>query len=247
MLLRADDAVGGGTPSSGGEGAMTEASELATLFEALKLLRRSRLDGPVGELSNGALYRIAQLRPESEEELPDSFGLGELSYAARGDIVSLVRVFSSESSRESANGVARRKIEEIEVRLYRLLIGQLKARYGEDWWFKGVPESIRVRAAQLFEESDGQISKETALYLRDLKEIALSEWGKVKDLLASPQESKRQFDSRVDRLMELRNRLSHPQRLKQSPLQEEELESLDTWLEVLEGYGADDAADSDEA
>lgn len=220
---------------------MTETTEMATLFEALKLLRQSRLDGPLGELSNGALYRIAQQRPQSEEELPDDFGLAELSYASRGEIVSLVRVFSSERSRESANGVARRKIEEIEVRLYRLLIGQLKARYGEHWWFKGVPEPIRVRAAQLFEESEGQIEKETALYLRDLKEIALSEWGKVKDMLASPQESKRRFDARVDGLMELRNRLSHPQRLKQNPLQEEGLESLDAWLEVLEGYGTEEA------
>ncbi|MDQ8187605.1 hypothetical protein [Pelagicoccus sp. SDUM812002] len=215
---------------------MTETTEMATLFEALKLLRRSRLDEPLGELSNGALYRIAQLRPESEESLPDDFGLGSLDYGARGDIVSLVKLFSPGRTHESANAVARRKIEEIEVSLYRLLIGHLKSRYGENWWFSGVPESIRVKASQLYEESEGQIEKETALYLRDLKEVALSEWGEVKDQVASPQESKRGFASRVDRLLELRNRLSHPIRLKDNPLSEEELEALDEWLEVLEDY-----------
>ncbi|MDQ8181049.1 hypothetical protein [Pelagicoccus sp. SDUM812005] len=215
---------------------MTETTEMATLYEALKLLRRTRLDEPLGALSNGALYRIAQLRPKSEEALPDEMGLESLDYGERGDIVSLVKVFSPERTSDSANEVARRKIEEIEVRLYRMLVGHLKGRYGKQWWFKGVPESIRVKASQLYEESEGQIEKETALYLRDLKEIALSEWGEVKDLVADPQESKRRFSSRLDQLLELRNRLSHPIRLQENALQEEELEALDEWMERLEEF-----------
>ncbi len=66
-----------------------------------------------------------------------------------------------------------------------------------------------------------------------MKEIALAQWGSIKQRLADPNESKRGFESRFSLLLDLRNRLSHPVRLKESPVEEEEIRQLEEWLESI--------------
>lgn len=220
---------------------MKEISELAILFEAMKLMRLVRIDGGCGTLSNGVLYRIAKLKPRRVEELSEISSLDDVSAAEKSEIVSLVNIFTRDNKADCLNAPARLKLEQVELCFHRFLVQRLHAKYGQRWWYSGVPEKIRVRAAQLHEESEGEITKEAALYFRDLKEIACQMWGEIKDDLGCPQKSRRTFGSEIDELMELRNRLSHPVRLKDNAVTGAEHELLENWLSVFSGLAGSEA------
>ncbi len=213
---------------------MSDTSVLGILFEALKLYRRAHYERGVGAYTNGDLYKIALERPQSLEELFELVPDEPVRRETGPGVIDVVRLFTPARAEDDRNARARSQLEAIEVKLYELVVKQLKSKHQENWWFRGVPEPIRVRAAQLYEESEGAIAKETALYLVDLKEIASAHWADFKTRLADPQESKRSFQERFNQLLDLRNRLSHPVRLKEQPIEKEELDALEEWQAWLD-------------
>lgn len=207
---------------------------LPLVYQALKLYREVHHERGFDQYPNGLLYRIAVAKPSDANEIAELLPDEDLYHETGPELIEVVKLFTASHAVDSVNARARAKLEQVELLLYELVVDHLKSKFKEDWWFRGVPESIRVRAAQLYEESAGGIAKESALYLRDLKEIALAEWGGLKEQLADPNESKRQFESRFGLLLDLRNRLSHPVRLKESPVQDDELNQLDEWLDAVD-------------
>ena len=213
---------------------MSVSSILGLLFETLKLYRRAHYERGMGSYSNGMLYKIALKRPEDLDALLSITGNGPIYRETGPELLEVLRLFTPARPEDDLNSRTRAQLETIEVKLYDLVVKELKRKYQEDWWFSGVPEQIRVKAAQLYEESEGAIAKESALYLVDLKEIVRVHWSEFKDRLADPQESKKSFDSRFSYLLDLRNRLSHPVRLKDQPVEKEEMEKLSELLKLLE-------------
>lgn len=209
-------------------------SVLGILFKALKLYRNAHYERGYAAYSNGALYKIALNRPQDLDDLLTLLG-DRPEYRETGrELVEVVRLFTPSRTEDNRNARARAQLELVEVKLYDLVVKELKTQFQEDWWFRGVPEPVRIRAAQLYEESEGAIAKESALYLVDLKEIIRTHWSAFKERLADPQESKRSFETRFGYLTDLRNRLSHPVRLKEQPVESEELELLAEWTSWLE-------------
>lgn len=213
---------------------MSVSSVLGFLFEVLKLYRTAHYERGIGGYSNGLLYKIALKQPKDLDALLSITGNATVFRETGPEVLEVLRLFAPSRAEDDLNARTRAQLEAIEVKLYDLVVNQLKRKYREDWWFGGVPEQIRVKAAQLYEESEGAIAKESALYLVDLKDIVRAHWSDFKDRLADPQESKKSFETRFGYLLDLRNRLSHPVRLKDQPIEKEEMEKLAQWLQLLE-------------
>lgn len=220
--------------TSATSGKKARVSHLATLFDALKSYRDIHYDEPVGSFPNGLLYQIALKAPADSNTMESILGGRKVGSEVVRDLLDLVRLYSRALSGSDRSSIAREKLERLELSLHRLVVNRLKGLYHEGWWYEGVPEKIRLKAACLHEESGGTIEKETALYLVDFKEIILGRWGDFKEIVADPQSSKREFESDFGILLELRNRLSHPIRLKDNPVSDETIDYLDRWLKEIE-------------
>lgn len=74
---------------------------------------------------------------------------------------------------------ARTMMEDIQERLFTVTIRALKEHYekSEDqWWYEGVPESVRTECVKRCEQDKGARNKEQYLYLIDYKTIAAFRW-----------------------------------------------------------------------
>jgi hypothetical protein len=74
---------------------------------------------------------------------------------------------------EEATG---RLIEEIEVGVFRWLMKTLKEKFGDKWWYEGVPEVARVQCVTRRELEGSFVPPEGYLTLIDLRDIARSNW-----------------------------------------------------------------------
>jgi DNA sulfur modification protein DndB len=124
-------------------------------------------------------------------------------------------------------------IQRLETALQRVVIDTLKAEYGdgqdEAWWYNGIPQTIRVKAAERHEEAQGKGSKERYLDLIDFRTIAVKNWPLFEDLLAfgkgsGGKEGRTQWIVRVN---DMRKIVMHP--AKQQILSWEDLAELDQY------------------
>ena len=118
-------------------------------------------------------------------------------------------------------GDAVEMLHKIEVGLYDLLMHELKSRFKEtpdEWWYEGVPESLRKKAAELSEESRGQIPKEQGFYFISYRAIIEENWPLFSSCFDPENLGKKKALAWFATLNELRNRLSHPLRLREQPL-----------------------------
>lgn len=146
---------------------------------------------------------------------------------------SLEKTLLGSDSFEDMSSAARARvlITKIETKLHYHVIEVIKERYGDEWWYQGVPENIRIRAAAMHEERRGRVAKEDCLMLLGLKAIILGNWSSFEGRLDPTSKGKRAFDKRFLELNDLRNRLSHPIRLKREPINEQDIRELQTWIQ----------------
>ena len=64
---------------------------------------------------------------------------------------------------EEGTKEARALMGEISRRLYSVTIEALKKKFGENWWFEGVPNSVRVSCSERHEIDKGK--KEKSQYI----------------------------------------------------------------------------------
>lgn len=116
----------------------------------------------------------------------------------------------------------------IEVGLYDFVSYTLERKFGRDnWWFEGVPESVRKKAAELHEEVKGRVPKHQALYWLAYQSIVESNW----QVFAAHFDPGNKLGKKaalawIYELNDIRNRLSHPLRLRQEPPSPEEEEEI---------------------
>jgi DNA sulfur modification protein DndB len=128
-------------------------------------------------------------------------------------------------------------IQRIETALQRIIIDALKAEYGdgqdETWWYNGIPQQIRVKAAQRAEEEQGK-SKERYLDLIDFRTISVSHWDVFEELVAFGKSgSKEKRTEWMVRLNDKRKIVMHP--AKQQVLTWDDLAELDQYDQWIQG------------
>jgi len=67
-------------------------------------------------------------------------------------------------------------IDEIQERLFTVVIQTLENNFGERWWYEGVPTQIRTECSKRMEEEKGIKKREQYFTLIDYKKIAYANW-----------------------------------------------------------------------
>src|SRR5208283_5921332 len=97
----------------------------------------------------------------------------------------------------------------IEVGLYDVVTNLLRQSYkltSDSWWYEGVPESLRKKAAELSEESKGKIPKEQGFFFVSYRQIIDENW-KVFSLYFDPENrGKKDALGWIQELNDIRNR-----------------------------------------
>lgn len=113
------------------------------------------------------------------------------------------------------NKKAKEVLDRMEVTLQKLIIDQLRYAFGPDetqWWVKGVPKAVRIKARERQEEDDRRRGgMEYYLDLIDYRRIAVTNWGLFEPLLAYGKSGNK--DARtawLDFVNEQRNLVAHP-------------------------------------
>lgn len=135
-------------------------------------------------------------------------------------------------------------LERLERKLFKVVIETAKEEYGEEdglWWYEGVPENVRTKAAVRMEADQAKrgSAKESYLDLLDFKDIASKNWELFKDLLSRGSGKKEQQLRWIDQLNDIRKIVMHssknvPVSLGQLERLEETEEWLDARLELVE-------------
>jgi hypothetical protein len=145
----------------------------------------------------------------------------------RGELKTSVRV-----------GLAIEMLHSIEVGLYDIVVAVLKRHYNgsaDAWWYEGVPLEMRTKAAELSEESKGKIPKEEGFYFIAYRKIIESNWPIFAAHFEADKQGKKSL-TWIQSLNDLRNRLSHPLRVRSEPITAAETAELRTrheWISRL--------------
>ncbi len=207
--------------------------ETNILYEVLRLYRNSIFTNFDNYYSNAELYQLAENPPKTKDDfqkiLPD-----QQKYDKYGKkFLELIKLFEPSGRADSITTSSRRNLEYFEIALHDYIIKLLKNKFSENWWYAGVPTKIRIKAAELHENSEGAIPKENCLYLNDLKEIIVIRWEDFSEKFDPEKKGKKTFESSFFKLNDIRNRLGHPIRLKDKPITEEESELIASWLQKI--------------
>ena len=135
---------------------------------------------------------------------------------------------------EQANNVidyVTQLIHSVEVSLWDVVKAVLTKEYGDKWWSSGLPLDVRKKAATLAEE--GGTPKESCLHFVDLKIVVEKQWRCFEKILGPASNQKRETLERLQRLNDLRNRISHPMRLKHEPIEDGEVKFVESELRFL--------------
>jgi DNA sulfur modification protein DndB len=74
---------------------------------------------------------------------------------------------------------AHRLVDEMQERLFSYTLEKLKGKYGEvdkAWWFRGVPEKVRLACMEAYEKDKGQRDPEQYICLINYRDIAVNSW-----------------------------------------------------------------------
>ena len=128
------------------------------------------------------------------------------------DDIEVVLIYKDE---RFAYGDMYEDIRSIETNLHRLVREALEEEHGRDnWWRRGVPQSIRVRCATRREEDDEPVDEPYAYTdLLDLSKITEKEWKPIR--LKLPKEvaaNRTLFVAHLEKLNRIRRLVMHPVR-----------------------------------
>jgi len=111
---------------------------------------------------------------------------------------------------------ARTLVPEMQLRISEFVISLLKREFGEEnrkWWFEGIPEPVRKKAAVREQEDSEHKPQEKQLDLIDYKEIANKKWQLFKEPFSpDPNMSKAKALSWLDEMNRIRRKIAHPER-----------------------------------
>lgn len=122
-----------------------------------------------------------------------------------------------ESRDEAGTNEARRKVLEIQRRIFDYVIGTLKQAYGTNdkaWWVRGVPLKIRKDCTIRWEEKNREGDEEGQLYLQNYVDICIDNWALVKEVIslgARDKEAKTRNTKWIKDLTTVRNKVAHPE------------------------------------
>lgn len=144
---------------------------------------------------------------------------------------------------------AKEIIDRIELTLQSTILDELRREFGPaetEWWILGVPQKVRTRVSQAFEEGDGKRGgKEFYFNLIDYRNIIMHNWDLLQPLFSFGKKnaSKEKGTSWLNTLNERRNVVAHASSAVTLSFDElEELEEIDRWLKSsLSGGGFDGA------
>jgi len=128
---------------------------------------------------------------------------------------------------------ARDLVDAIERTLQRAILQELRQEYeGEDWWYRGVPQTVRVKVSQRREEDQGKRGGNEAYFdLIDYRAISQSNWNLFSKLLGLGQGGKEKQTEWIHSVNEVRKRVMHPSSGAVVSFEElQELQGHEQWL-----------------
>ncbi len=140
-------------------------------------------------------------------------------------------------------------IERLERKLYSVVVETVREEYGESgdlWWYEGVPEGVRRKAALRQEEDQGKrgAAKESYLDILDFKDIASKNWELFKGLFSWGSGKKEQQLHWIDQLNDIRKIVMHSSKNVPVSLgQLAQLEETEEWLDARLELGEEDGGE----
>ncbi len=128
---------------------------------------------------------------------------------------------------------ARIVVDAIEIALQKIIMLELRQEFkGEEWWFSGVPQKIRLKASQRREEDQGKRGNKEAYFdLIDYREIIKHNWSLFSELLSFDHGSKDRRTEWISKVNDIRKRVMHASSgAGVSTTELEEIESIKKWL-----------------
>lgn len=204
------------------------------LYEVLRIYRNGIFTQYETYYTNAELELFATRRPTDRQTFLE-ISPAEQEFRKYGAIfLKLIKVFSGlNTSTEDITGFVREKLVFFETQLHQLVMTVLKRRFDKNWWYEGVPESVRLGAAEIHEKSKGEIPKHNALFILGLLKIVISNWNSFSEYFDPENCGKRDFQRRVEEINDLRNRVNHPIRLEDSPLTDADVVILEEQVSFL--------------
>lgn len=139
-----------------------------------------------------------------------------------------------ERSKSDTNQKARVVIDRIEKILQDTVLAVLKQEYptGEEWWFGGIPKSVRKKVGERIEESDGKLgNREQNFDLIHYRDIIQHNWDLFEKLCGFGAGSKEKRTAWINEISLMRNSVMHPSRREYlSPDKLNKLEGYEDWL-----------------
>ena len=139
-----------------------------------------------------------------------------------------------EHSKSDTNQKASLVIVRIEKILQDTILGVLEDEYPteEEWWFEGVPKSVRKKVDEKINESDGKAgTRQQNFDLIHYREIIQHNWELFEKLFAYGSGSKEKRTGWIHEINLMRNSVMHPSRREfLSPEKLSKLEEYEKWL-----------------
>jgi len=111
---------------------------------------------------------------------------------------------------------AKKLIDGIQIAMYEFTIWKLKEKYKDNWWYDGIPETVRTKCAERKEKEKGKFEIHQYLDLIDYKTIALASgnWSEIFQhyFAIGKQGDRHKKLSWVVHLNDIRKTVSHPER-----------------------------------
>lgn len=126
-------------------------------------------------------------------------------------------------------------VSEIEMMLKEVVVGTLKREIGPadtEWWYKGVPEGVRLRISDQMEKEKSEGDKEDGFQILDYRKIIAANWPKFRADFGYGGSGKKDGTKWINRLNEIRKPVMH--RTRGLPTTFEQLEELGEYKGLLE-------------
>lgn len=142
----------------------------------------------------------------------------------------------AELEKSGFNKKAREIIDRVEILLQKTIIEELKDNFGEDnkqWWFNGVPKSIRKKITERYEDDDGKRGTEECYFdLIDYRPVIIENWDIFEKLFASDERGNKEKRTKwLVEINELRRIVSHASSgVHVTAEQLSKLEEYEDWL-----------------
>ena len=125
---------------------------------------------------------------------------------------------------EEGTQEAKLKVDEISRKMYEFVIGKLKEKYGDNWWYEGIPNKVRERCALEYERGKGKKEKEQYLKFLDYQAIAHQEWSMFQEYFTISKEGGK--EKKLKWLVELNDIRNVTHHAEKWPAEKEQVQTI---------------------